>query len=98
MAVRVKYEHIEALYQRYPKKKGKSRGMRIALTQCRTEDDLSLLAQAIDNYTKHLVQEGTEMKFVLYFSSFMSQWRDWACLEEDIPLTQKVNLDGIDFD
>lgn len=89
---------LEMLYAKYPRKRGKSIGMKKVVAQCKTEEDLLLLEQAIANYRKNLIKEGTESKFVMYFSTFMTQWRDW--LDEDVGTVEemKVDLSGINFD
>lgn len=71
-------ERLEEIYKDYPKKLGKSPGIRRGLQTIKTALDLDLLAQAIMNYKKHLKENKTESKYIMYFSTFMNQWRDWT--------------------
>ena len=68
---------IEAAYQSYPRKLGKSPGMKIARAKIRSLEGAEALKQAIYNYRQHLKREKTESQYVLYFSTFMRQWTDW---------------------
>lgn len=68
---------LEAAYQGYPRKLGKSPGMKIARAKIRSLEGAEALKQAIWNYRKHLEKEKTESQYVLYFSTFMRQWTDW---------------------
>lgn len=93
-------ERLDELYKLYPRKQGKSQGYKTALTQCPTLEDMALLEKAIVNYMIHLTKQGTEKEYVLYFKTFMNQWRDW--LDPDhgsITLPSfKVLLEGVTFD
>lgn len=68
---------FESLYQKYPRKIGKSKGLQICEKQIRTGGDFELLSTAIDRYVDCLATQGTEEKFIKHFSSFMTSWRDW---------------------
>jgi hypothetical protein len=68
---------FEKLYNDYPRKKGKSRGLKICSKEIKTADDYSALALAITNYKADLVKEKTKPNFVKHFSTFMGEWRDW---------------------
>lgn len=72
---------FEPLYKKYPKKVGKSKGLEKAERQIKTQEEFDQLSQAIDKFKKHHEAEQTEPKFVPYFSTFMSTWRDW--LDDD---------------
>lgn len=81
---------LEAAYAIYPRKMGKSQGMRSARAQCKTIEKVTELISAISNYNKHLVTSNTEPQFVLYFSTFMNQWKDWLDPEQGkVTLTKK---------
>lgn len=84
-------EELEKLYKLYPKKLGKSPGMRTARRLIKTDKDLKDLEKAILNYRTHLEKNRTEPKYILYFSTFMNQWTDWldeSHGESDINQTQ----------
>lgn len=89
---------LEVIYSLYPRKMGKSQGFKSALAQCKKPGDLELLEKAVTNYMAYLIKEGTEKQYVLYFSTFMNQWRDW--LEKDTGTVTEVKLDlsGIKFE
>jgi hypothetical protein len=90
----VKFDFI-ALYQKYPRKVGKTAGLKRCESQIKTQEDYALLSQAIDSYIQYLKKEGTEPKFVKHFSTFMSEWRDFT--ESDTgnnSLTKKSAVDS----
>ena len=68
---------IEAAYRSYPRKLGKSPGMKIARREIRSLAAAETLKMAIWNYRKHLEKEKVEAKFIMHFSTFMSEWTDW---------------------
>lgn len=65
---------FETLYQKFPRKEGKTKGLISCRAQIKTQDDYDALNRAIDVYSKSPeVQRG----FVKYFSTFMNCWRDY---------------------
>lgn len=68
---------LEAAYQAYPRKLGKSEGMKRLTREIKTESDFQSLKLAIHNYKTHCETENLEAKFIKHFSSFVSAWRDW---------------------
>jgi len=97
-ASKIAHDRILEIYSRYPKKLGKSAGMRTAITQCKTPEKLELLDQAVTNYIAHIAKEGTERQYIMYFSTFMSQWRDWLDSDVGTVHSTTIDLNGIDFD
>lgn len=75
-AITLKFD-FEVLYQRYPRKLGKQKGLDRCRAQIKTEDDYRLLDQAIARYKSYVRAQGTEEKYVKHFSTFMTDWRDW---------------------
>lgn len=73
---------FDALYQKYPKKLGKKRGLDICSRQIKNRDDYELLKIAIENYKKHCEANETEFRFIKQFDTFMGSWRDW--LDSDV--------------
>jgi hypothetical protein len=69
---------FEALYQKYPRKVGKTKGMAICHKSIKSQEDFTLLDRAIDAYRNEIAREKTEPKFVKHFSTFMNCWRDYA--------------------
>ncbi len=70
-------KELEAAYKGYPRKLGKSPGMKILRKKIRDLDSVEALKIAIENYRKHLKRESTESKFIMHFSTFANQWTDW---------------------
>lgn len=68
---------FNAIYQKYPLKEGKAKGIEKCKAQIKNHDDYVLLAKAIDAYK--LKKKGVEPKFLQHFSTFMENgaWRDW---------------------
>jgi len=68
---------FESLYRKYPRKEGKTKGLQACKAQIKSPEEYRALSFAIDRYSAHVKRQGTELKFVKHFSSFMSCWRDW---------------------
>jgi hypothetical protein len=68
---------FDLIYQKYPRKLGKQKGMSLCKAQIKTQDDFVDLSTAVDNYCKYLQANKTEDKYVKHFSTFMASWRDW---------------------
>lgn len=68
---------IERVYQEYPRKIGKGLGLKKLRSQIKTEQDLAELKRAVTRFREHHERQKTEPQFVPYFSTFVSQWRDW---------------------
>lgn len=65
------------LYESYPRKIGKKKGLEICEKVVKTEADFQRVRTAISNYRDHCAREGTEPKFIKHFSTFMNSWEDW---------------------
>lgn len=72
---------FESAYNLYPNKKGKTRGMYRIKQAVKTQEDLLLFIKAIENYSFDLKKNRTEQRFIKYFDSFVSCWRDWVDYE-----------------
>lgn len=68
---------FDALYKKYPRKEGKSRGMAACKTQIKTQSDFDLLSKAIDRYSEFVKTKLSDAKYIKHFSTFMTTWRDW---------------------
>lgn len=73
---------FEILYKAYPKKVGKSGGLKTCKAQIKNQDDYDNLKHAIERYTAHCSKNITDPKYVKQFDTFMSGWRDW--LDKDV--------------
>lgn len=83
--VRVKFNlsesKLNAVYQEYPRKEGKSKGFEIAKREIKSEQDLQDLTKSIKNYKSMLTEKNTDPKYIKMFSTFMNSWRD--CLDSE---------------
>lgn len=95
---KTKNGRIAEVYAIYPRKLGKSAGMKKAMGQCKTMAEVNKLEIAVKNYIAHITREGTEPKFILYWSTFLNGWRDWLDPETGTTVTQKLDLSGIKFE
>jgi hypothetical protein len=68
---------FDSLYQKYPRKEGKSQGYRVLTREIKTPADFENISRAIDRYRAHVEATGTEAKFIKHFSTFMNHWKDW---------------------
>jgi hypothetical protein len=73
---------LEALYGRYPKRDGgpmgKATGMKKALVQFKTLDELTPLERAVENVVSMLASGAISApQFVPQWATFMNRWRDY---------------------
>lgn len=78
---------FEAVYRKYPRKEKKTPGIARCRALIKTQADYDLLHQAVENYTRN--KSGTETKFLMQFSTFMSEWRDWLSPETGTSAAKK---------
>lgn len=72
-------KEIEDLYKKeYPRKDGKSKGVKLLAKVIKTKSDLEKLRLAILEYKKRVIEEEREMKYVKIFSSFAAEWEDFV--------------------
>jgi hypothetical protein len=69
---------FRAVYQAYPRKLGKAKGLAKAAKDVKTDADYQALVGAVGRFVEHHRSAGTEEKFIPHFSTFMSEWRDWT--------------------
>lgn len=65
------------IYSLFPRKEGKQRGLEICRRSIKTLDDFTALRSSVIRYRDHLAKEGTELRFIKQFSTFMGSWKDW---------------------
>jgi len=73
---------FEKIYESYPLKKGKSKGIEKCKSQIKTDEDYSNLEKAVASYKALCEKEETESQYIKQFSTFMGCWRDY--LDENI--------------
>jgi hypothetical protein len=66
---------FESAYNRFPRKEGKSKGIKKLQTEIKTQEDFDRLVTAIENYAAS--RRGQDQTFTKHFSTFVSEWRDW---------------------
>lgn len=65
------------VYEIYPKKEGKSKGLIFLAKDIKNEADYQLLIKSVTNYKSKISSERTEMQYVKLFSTWANEWRDW---------------------
>lgn len=66
---------FQEVYESYPRREGKSAGFKVYERDIKNAAERDSLLLAIQNYRKSKL--GTEARYLLMFSTFMNQWRDW---------------------
>lgn len=74
--------NFDKIYQEYPRKEGKQRGIKICQQQIKTAEDHQSLLKATKNYAEKCRRENTEPKYIKQFSTFMGCWRDYLEVHE----------------
>lgn len=69
---------FDAVYNLYPKKEGKTKGIDICVSEIKTKEDYELLLKSVTKYSKLCREERREKKFIKLFSSFMNVWREYS--------------------
>lgn len=82
---------LDGAYALYPRKEGKTRGMKIAARDVRTPEDYEALRRAIGNYARIQELRGTEAKYIKHFATFMGEWRDWVDVAPPVSSSARPN-------
>lgn len=69
-------QQVARAYAAYPRKLGKTKGLKKLAREIKSDQDLANLEKAISNYATSV--KDTEPQFVKHFSTFVSEWRDWV--------------------
>jgi len=75
----------EALYKAFPRKRGKSQGLRVARKTIKSRAQYESCLKAIENFNLAMKKENREKDKIMYFGTFMGQWTDWLQPEEETP-------------
>lgn len=67
-----------SIYEKYPRKLGKKRGLELCKKLVKTPEAFERLKKAVENYTLLTKSDKTEERFVKHFSSFVRVWEDYA--------------------
>lgn len=71
---------FEPIYEKYPRKSGKKRGLEICQQQIKTLDQFNDLDKAVNNFAK--LNENEDIKFIKHFSTFMGSYQDYIEVAE----------------
>lgn len=75
--------NLEHLYEKYPRKMGKSKGLEKLAKIIKTETDLAEFERALDRFITLTAKNKTEPQFIPHFSTFVnSHWQDY--LDENV--------------
>jgi hypothetical protein len=87
---------FDLVYDQYPMKKGKKKGIAKCRTVIKTQSDFDRLLLAVKNYAienEHL--KGDDRRFIKHFSSFMSCWEDYL-VSNHKPTAISYNWDEVE--
>lgn len=68
---------FEALYEKYPRKEGKTKGLSKLKCQIKSPEDYENFTKAVANYSKYCIELKMDQKYIKHFSTFVGEWRDW---------------------
>ena len=94
--------NFDSIYQIYPRKTGKIKGLEKAKREIKTQSDFDSLLQAVSRFVEHHKKLGTEEKYIPYFQTFMNSWRDWTdpeigkCEKFEKPISSNIDWDKIE--
>lgn len=74
---------LEIPYQIYPRKRGKTPGMKIIRKQIKSQQDFLDFQKAVQNFAHEMKDK--EPQFIMKFSTFAQEWRDWIQIEKSQP-------------
>lgn len=69
-------ERLPEIYAEYPRKVGKTDGMRVLAKSVITDDDFDACMRAVRNFARE--HAGQEAKFIRHFDRWARTWRDWV--------------------
>lgn len=69
--------NFEKIYEEYPRKLGKSLGIRRLQQKIKTKERYDLLLNAVINFKHVCEMAGTEEKFIPHFSTWVNKWEDY---------------------
>jgi len=76
---------LEKIYDRYPKKVGKKKGMQRLAKVVTSQSKFDAVLTAIENYKRYCEQEKRGKIYIKQFDTFMSTWEDWL----DVAVAEK---------
>lgn len=90
---------FDRLFALYPRKEGRTVGMRRCQSQVKTKKQYEALERAITNYARICRAHQTDVKYIKLFSTFMSCWKDFlpegqGPVHLEAPLTATAELEA----
>ena len=79
----IKEDEILKIYETYPRKEGKRKGVDKLKSQLQTPEDLESFKKAVLNYSSHCLNRNIELQYIKQFSTFVSCWEDWINPPQD---------------
>jgi hypothetical protein len=68
---------FDAVYQKFPRKEGKKRGIEICVRDIKTPEQFDRLMRSVDNYAGYVEREKIEPRYIMHFKTFMGRWEEW---------------------
>ncbi len=66
------------IYDLYPRKVGKKKGVAKLKTILKNEEDVAKMKIAIENYRVYCQAQKFEPRFIKHFTTFLGEWEDWV--------------------
>jgi hypothetical protein len=86
-------DELERLYQKYPRRMGKTKGFEKLRKILKSENDVAEFEKALDRFAELTAKQKTEPQFIPHFSTFVnSHWQDY--LDDDVGATATEKLQG----
>jgi hypothetical protein len=81
----VREAELLSVYALYPRKVGKTDGLKVLRRTVKTAQDLEDCLRAVSNFAREM--KGQESRFIRHFDRWARSWRDWLGDEEvELPL------------
>lgn len=93
---KISKSEIEKLYEIYPRKIGKKKGLEKIKSILKSKPkSYEPIKKAIQNYSSYCALNKIEVQYIKHFSTFVTSWEDWEELENLAELEAKA-VDRID--
>jgi len=88
-AERVGVFDLDEIYSLFPRKRGKSEGMKILKTIINKQEDFDQVVKAVENFRSEMIRLARPEGKIPYFDTFMrSQWKEYISPEESEDFSQ----------
>lgn len=86
---------FEAVYRKYPRKEGKSRGMSKLRTTIKDEATYDAFIFAAESYIALCHKERREPKFIKHWGTFVNNWTDYLTKDLAVKSVTETQLEKI---